>query len=79
MDTSLPIEVRYQAIIQFKNGIDKYWRKSSPNAVTKNEKAQIRTVCIANGLNEPDQRLALQNALSIGKIFRFDYPHDWYV
>lgn len=26
---SLPVEVRYLAIIQLKNGIDKYWRKTA--------------------------------------------------
>jgi len=26
---SLPVELRYLAIIQLKNGIDKYWRKTA--------------------------------------------------
>lgn len=30
VDYSLPLEVRYLAIIQLKNGIDKYWRKTAP-------------------------------------------------
>nr|POE62836.1 importin-11 [Quercus suber] len=55
----LPIEIRYLAIIQLKNGIDKYWRKTAIN------------------LTEPDDRLALQNALVIAKIVRFEYPSDW--
>lgn len=29
LDNRLPIEVRYLAIIQLKNGIDKYWRKTA--------------------------------------------------
>jgi hypothetical protein len=29
LDKSLPIEVRYLAVIQLKNGIDKYWRKTA--------------------------------------------------
>jgi hypothetical protein len=29
LDQSLPIEVRYLSIIQLKNGIDKYWRKTA--------------------------------------------------
>lgn len=29
LDRSLPVEVRYLAIIQLKNGIDKYWRKTA--------------------------------------------------
>ena len=30
LDRTLPLEVRYLAIIQLKNGIDKYWRKTAP-------------------------------------------------
>lgn len=29
LDYSVPLEVRYLAIIQLKNGIDKYWRKTA--------------------------------------------------
>lgn len=29
LDRRLPLEVRYLAIIQLKNGIDKYWRKTA--------------------------------------------------
>ena len=29
LDTRLPTELRYLAIIQLKNGIDKYWRKTA--------------------------------------------------
>lgn len=29
MDFTLPVEVRYLSIIQLKNGIDKYWRKTA--------------------------------------------------
>jgi hypothetical protein len=29
LDKSLPYEVRYLAVIQLKNGIDKYWRKTA--------------------------------------------------
>jgi len=29
IEKSLPVEVRYLAVIQLKNGIDKYWRKTA--------------------------------------------------
>lgn len=29
LDSRLPVELRYLAIIQLKNGIDKYWRKTA--------------------------------------------------
>lgn len=77
IDKSLPLEVRYLSAIQLKNGIDKYWRKTASNAITKEEKALIRSRCLDSGIQEPDHRLALQNALVIAKITRFEFPHDW--
>lgn len=78
INTSLPLEVRYLATIQLKNGIDKYWRKTAANAISKNEKMLIRSRCLESGINEPHHRLAVQNALVIAKITRFEFPHDWY-
>ncbi|KAH3986895.1 hypothetical protein HBI56_219490 [Parastagonospora nodorum] len=77
LDKSLPIEVRYLAIIQLKNGIDKYWRKTAVNAVSKEDKAAIRSRLLESAVNEADQRLALQNALVVAKIVRFEFPNDW--
>ena len=77
IDTSLPVEVRNMCAIQLKNGIDKYWRKTATNAISKEEKALIRSRCLESGINEPDRRLALQNALVIAKVLRFEFPHDW--
>ncbi|PNS13940.1 hypothetical protein CAC42_1431 [Sphaceloma murrayae] len=77
LERSLPIEVRYLAIIQLKNGIDKYWRKTAANAVNKDDKAVIRSRLIDSGISEEDHRLALQNALVTAKIVRFEYPQDW--
>ena len=78
IDSSLPAEVRYLSAIQLKNGIDKYWRKTSSNAIKNDEKTVIRSRCLEAGINEPDYRLALQNALVVAKIVRFDYPNEWY-
>lgn len=47
------------------------------SAVSKEDKSEIRTRLIPSGLNEHDARLALQNALVIAKIVRFEYPADW--
>ena len=77
IDTSLPFEVRYLCTIQLKNGVDKFWRKTASNAISKDERALIRSRCIASGISEPDRRLGLQNALVIAKIARFEFPHDW--
>ncbi|KAF4624585.1 hypothetical protein G7Y89_g13584 [Cudoniella acicularis] len=77
LDKSLPSEVRYLAIIQLKNGIDKYWRKAAINALTKEEKAEIRSHLIQGGLDEPNPNLALQNALVVSKVVRVEYPLEW--
>ncbi|KAK5705116.1 hypothetical protein LTR97_002231 [Elasticomyces elasticus] len=77
IDHRLPVELRYLAIIQLKNGIDKYWRKTATNAVPKDDKTLIRSRLIQSCFNEPQERLALQCALVIAKVARFEYPHDW--
>ena len=74
-----PFEVRQLAAIQLKNGIARYWRKSSKNVIRDKEKEHIRSICLDAGVNEPDYRLVLQNALMIAKIVRFDYPKEWSV
>ncbi|KAL8994224.1 MAG: hypothetical protein Q9169_005740 [Polycauliona sp. 2 TL-2023] len=77
VDVSLPIQVRHLCIIQLKNGIDKYWRKTAPNTIKKDEKDLIRSRSIESGINEPDHRLALQNALMLAKIIRYEFPLEW--
>ncbi|KAF6226163.1 hypothetical protein HO133_009029 [Letharia lupina] len=77
LNKSLPFEVRYLSVIQLKNGIDKYWRKTATNAINKDEKHLIRSRSLESGVNEPDRRLALQISIVIAKITRYEYPHDW--
>jgi hypothetical protein len=95
LDKALPFEVRYLAILQLKNGIDKYWRKTATkydppqvsteqdlqcvSAVNKEDKVTIRSRLLQSAINEADHRLALQNALVVAKIVRFEYPNDWSV
>ncbi|KAL2871094.1 putative importin 11 [Aspergillus lucknowensis] len=77
VDQSVPLEARYLAIIQIKNGIDKYWRKTAPNAIKKEEKDHIKVRALQAGVVEPAPLLALHNALALAKIMRFEYPLDW--
>jgi len=77
LDKSLPSEIRYLAIIQLKNGIDKYWRKTATNAIQPEEKAQMRSQLLDGGIKEVETNLALQNALVVAKVVRIDYPLDW--
>lgn len=77
IDYSLPVELRYLAVIQLKNGIDKYWRKTATNAIKPQEKDLIRSRCLKSGIEEPDNRLALQISVLVAKIVRYEYPNDW--
>lgn len=69
--------MRYLAVIQLKNGIDKYWRKTAANGISKEEKMGIRSHLLEGGIEEADPNLALQNALVVSKVVRIDYPQDW--
>jgi len=77
IDYSLPVELRYLAIIQLKNGIDKYWRKTATNAIVAEEKDLIRSRCLRSGIYEPHHRLALQISILTAKIIRYEFPQDW--
>jgi hypothetical protein len=48
------------------------------SAVSSDDKAVIRSRLLESGIEEYDHRLALQNALVIAKVSRFEYPQDWY-
>lgn len=72
----LPLRTRWMAIICFKNGIDKYWRSSRVNAIGKDEKAQIRSR-LFYVIDDSNSQLTIQNAQSIARIVRFDFPSEW--
>ncbi|KAF9186760.1 hypothetical protein BGZ51_001785 [Haplosporangium sp. Z 767] len=75
-DRSLDTNIRWQAIIYLKNGIDKYWRKNAKNAIAPDEKTSIRSRLLT-ALDEEHKQLATQNAVLIAKIARFDFPLEW--
>ncbi|KAM0755992.1 ARM repeat-containing protein [Meredithblackwellia eburnea MCA 4105] len=69
-------EIRLQAALQFKNGVDKYWRRGAPNGIPMDEKLEIRPKLLAM-VDEPDRAIAKTLALSIAKIARLDYGFNW--
>lgn len=79
LDKSLPLEPRFQAVIQLKNGIDKYWRlyAQGRNGIKPDEKNMIRARLFEGTVDEPEERLAEHNAFVTAKIVRIDYPADW--
>ncbi|EGW30005.1 uncharacterized protein SPAPADRAFT_144527 [Spathaspora passalidarum NRRL Y-27907] len=76
LNRELPLQIRWLAIICFKNGIDKYWRAARQFAISKQEKAQI-TSRVMQLLNEQNNQLMIQNAHAIARIARYDFPSDW--
>ncbi|RFU77616.1 armadillo-type fold [Trichoderma arundinaceum] len=79
LDKSLPLEIRFLAIIQIKNGIDKNWRLYAhvKNGIGPEEKNLIRSRLFQGTIEEEEKHLALHNALVIAKVVRIDYPEDW--
>ncbi|KAI5844872.1 armadillo-type protein [Tricharina praecox] len=77
LDRSLPVELRWIAIITLKQGVDKYWRKTSQNAISKEEKRSIRARLLSSSIDETQSQLAVQNAVIVGKVVRLEYPLEW--
>ena len=75
-DKSLENGVRLQAVLYLKNGIDRYWRKTAPNAIKDEEKWEIRSNLLQLYV-EPVFPIALQLAVIVGKVSRFDVPKEW--
>lgn len=73
---SLELNVRWLAVLYFKNGVDRYWRKTAPKAIAEEEKTRIR-VGLLHNLNEPLAQIATQLAVLISKIARVDCPREW--
>lgn len=76
MANDIPLQVRWLAVILLKNGVEKYWRPTRINAITKAEKHEIRKR-LFNTLSESNNQLAIQNAHLISRIARIDFPAEW--
>jgi hypothetical protein len=76
INTQLSLQVRWLAVICLKNGIEKYWRPTRINAITKEEKLEIRKR-IFDLLSESNNQLAIQNAHLVSRICRLDFPSEW--
>lgn len=79
LNKTLPYEVRLLAIIQLKNGIDKYWRLFGhiKGGLKDDEKSYIRSRLFQGTVEEENHALALHNALAVAKVVRIDYPQNW--
>ncbi|NXO57949.1 IPO11 protein, partial [Aramus guarauna] len=73
---SLDVNVRWLAVLYFKNGIDPYWRRVAPHALSEEEKTTLRAGLITN-FNEPVNQIATQISVLIAKVARVDCPRQW--
>ncbi|XP_069737222.1 importin-11 isoform X2 [Phaenicophaeus curvirostris] len=73
---SLDVNVRWLAVLYFKNGIDRYWRRVAPHALSEEEKITLRAGLITN-FNEPVNQIATQISVLIAKVARVDCPRQW--
>jgi hypothetical protein len=70
-------EIRLQSLLQFKNGVEKYWRKHCNNAISQQEKSEIRPLILKTMIDEPNRIIAKNLAVTLGKLARLDYGTDW--
>eukprot|EP01135_Chromosphaera_perkinsii_P002847 Nk52_evm2s229 gene=Nk52_evmTU2s229 len=75
-DSSIDLHRRWMAVLLFKNGIDRYWRKTAPNAIREDEKGLIREKLLYSFGEEVNQ-IATQLAVLIARIARYDCPKYW--
>ena len=75
-DYGIDVNIRWQAVLYFKNGVDRYWRKNSPNGIGEDEKAGLRAGLVKT-VGEPVNQIAVQLAVIVSKAARFDVPREW--
>ncbi|GFS79489.1 importin-11 [Nephila pilipes] len=75
-DKTVDLDIRWLSVLCIKNGVDRFWRKSAPNAIANDEKDAIRQKLLTC-FNDPVNQIALQFSVIISKIARFDFPKEW--
>ncbi|KAJ2756524.1 hypothetical protein GGI19_000798 [Coemansia pectinata] len=75
-DRTLSMPARLMAIITFKNGIDKYWKKTALHAIGLAEKELIRPQLLSM-LDEDAPQIAVQYCVAIARIARWEFPLVW--
>ncbi|KAG1815549.1 ARM repeat-containing protein [Suillus subaureus] len=73
---SVPLPVRKQSIIQFKNKALNHWK--SRKLLSDEQRVRIRSRCMTF-FNEEDDTIAECNEVIVAKIARQDYPMNWLV
>ncbi|XP_054710284.1 LOW QUALITY PROTEIN: importin-11-like [Uloborus diversus] len=73
---NIDVNIRWLSVLCVKNGVDRYWRKTTHGSISNEEKEVLRQKLLTC-LNEPVNQIALQFAVIISKIARFDFPKEW--
>ncbi|KAJ7507960.1 armadillo-type protein [Mycena galericulata] len=71
---NVPLAIRQQSIIQFKNAASTHWR--SRKVLSDEHRIRIRSRCFTF-LDEEDETIAECNQVIVSKIARIDYPNNW--
>jgi len=72
---AVDVNIRWMAILYIKNGVERYWRKSAPNAISEEEKTFMKQNLITS-FHEPVSQVATQVAVLISKVARVGI-RDW--
>ncbi|MCO5560305.1 hypothetical protein L7F22_013917 [Adiantum nelumboides] len=76
-DINVNSSARWLASVYLKNSINRYWRlRRDSVGVSDTEKAYLRKKLL-DVIREENSQIAVQLALVICKIARFDYPKEW--
>ncbi|KAF9476494.1 ARM repeat-containing protein [Pholiota conissans] len=70
----VPLHIRQQAIIQFKNVVVHHWR--SRKLLSDEHRSRIRQRCLLF-VDEVDDTIAECNDIVVSKLARSDYPNAW--
>ncbi|KAF7355443.1 Importin N-terminal domain-containing protein [Mycena sanguinolenta] len=73
-EKTVPLQIRQQSIIQFKNAALPHWR--SRKVLSDEHRMRIRERCFTF-LDEQDDTIAECNEVIVAKIARYDYPNNW--
>lgn len=75
---SIDVNVRWLAVMCFKNGVERYWRRNAPHAIADDEKHKLRQGILTSPVfNEPVTQIATQQAVLISKIARLVFNCEY--
>ncbi|KAJ1729547.1 hypothetical protein LPJ72_004918 [Coemansia sp. Benny D160-2] len=69
-------QTRWLAIINFKNGIDKYWKRADLHRIGLGEKQTVRAH-LMDYFDEQTPAIAVQYCVAVARIARWDFPRVW--